>query len=199
MTIKRGLEWGVVTPIPADPLEVMGDRELAIAIERGDSRPIVVRGGDLRRTAGATAGEGFAVRVPIDLLALTVDGAAMTAVAHVVARRPGRLGWWRGRIVAAMNVEHIGSLDIAPRAHPNDGRFDAVEVSASMPLRARWHAYRRLKTGTHVPHPDITTRRSREATFVFDRPMEVWVDGVSRGTVRSLGVRVVPDAAVVYV
>ena len=49
--------------------------------------------------------------------------------------------------------------DVAPRAHPNDGRFDVVEVSAAMPARARLQAWRRLATGTHVPHPDITTRR----------------------------------------
>jgi diacylglycerol kinase family enzyme len=67
-----------------------------------------------------------------------------------------------------------------------------------MSLRERWHASRRLRTGAHVPHPRIASRRSRQETFTFDRPMALWLDGVSRGTVRSLSVSVVPDATEIY-
>jgi len=198
MTVKPGSAWGDVVTAPEGALVVRNDDELAAAIERGESRPLVVTGGDLHRTAGSPAGAGTVVRVPIDVLNASADGDAMTAVAHVVARRPGRSGWWRGRIVAVMNVEHIGAWDVAPRAHPNDGRFDLVDVAASMSLRERWYASRRLRTGTHVPHPRIASRRSRQETFTFDRPMALWLDGVSRGTVRSLSVSVVPDATEIY-
>jgi hypothetical protein len=199
MTVRPGSAWGDIVAVPDDALDVRGDAELADAVERGESRPLVVTGGDLYRTAGSPAGAGTVVRVPIDVLKISADGAAMMAVAHVVARRPGRLGWWRGRIVAVMNAEHIGAWDVAPRSHPNDGRFDLVDVAASMSLRERWNASRRLRTGTHVPHPRIASRRSRQETFTFDRPMGLWLDGVSRGTVRSLTVSVVPDATEIYI
>jgi len=117
----------------------------------------------------------------------------------VLARRRGRLGWWRGPIVAVMNVDHLGGWDVAPRAHPNDGWLDVVEVSAAMSRRARWQAWRRLDTGTHLPHPDIVTRRVRDVSFSFDPSVALWLDGIDRGDVRALRVSLEPDAAEIYV
>ena len=96
-----------------------------------------------------------------------------------------------------MNVDRLGRWDAAPRAHPNDGRADVVEVAADMGLRARWQARSRLSSGTHLPHPQLTNRRITDETWTFDRPRRLWVDGVKRGTVRSLRVAVEPDAATV--
>ncbi len=199
MTVKPGVDWGQIVPVPADALELVSDVDVAEAIDRGETRALLVRGGDLFRTVGAPPSSSSAVRLSIDALRVTADGVDATAVGHVVARRSGRFGWWRGPIVCVMNAEHVGRSDVAPRAHPNDGRFDLVSVAARMSVRSRWQAWRRLATGTHVPHPDIATRRGRQESFTFDRPLELWVDGVRRGTVRSLTVSVVPDAAVIHV
>ncbi len=98
-----------------------------------------------------------------------------------------------------MNVDHLGDWDAAPRAHPNDGWLDVIEVGESMSLRARWQAWRRLRTGSHVPHPEIAMRRIRSESFTFASPMGVWIDGVDSGAVRSLHVEVEPDGAEVYV
>ena len=98
-----------------------------------------------------------------------------------------------------MNTDHRGPWDVAPRAHPNDGRADVVEVDPSMGVRARWEARRRLPTGTHVPHPAIRTERVTERSWRFDRPLGLWVDAVGRGTVRSLRIAVDPDGAVVHI
>ena len=130
---------------------------------------------------------------PVDLLRVEADGRAFVAIAHVVARR----SWWRGPILAVMNVDRLGRWDAAPRAHPNDGRADVVEVAAEMGLRARWQARSRLSSGTHLPHPQLTNRRITDETWTFDGPRRLWVDGVARGTVRSLRVAVEPDAATV--
>ena len=198
MTVKPGADWGEVVSMPGDLIGVSTDAALREALSQGAA--VRVGGGDLFRTVGASpSAGGTALELPIDLLRIVADGVATDAVAHVVARVPGRLGGWRGPILCVMNVEYLGGHDVAPRAHPNDGRFDVVEVSPSMSLRARGQAYRRLATGTHVPHPDIAARRGREETFTFDRPLQLWIDGVSTGTVRSLTVSVAPDAAVVYV
>lgn len=198
MTVKPGADWGEAVPMPEDVIAVVTDSSLCEALAHG--RAVHIRGGDLFRTVGAPGSVGAtALKLSVDILHVVADGVAMEAVAHVVARTPGRLGWWRGPILCVMNVEFLGRHDVAPRAHPNDGRFDVVKVSSAISIRDRWQAFRRLATGTHVPHPDIATRRGREESFTFDRPRRLWVDGVPRGTVRSLTVSVVPDAAIVYV
>ena len=66
-----------------------------------------------------------------------------------------------------------------------------------MGWRARWQAKRRLPSGTHLPHPSMHNRRVTDETWTFDRPRRLWVDGVARGTVRSLRVAVDPDGATV--
>ena len=128
-------------------------------------------------------------------MTVVADGRRLTAVAHVVAR--GRT-WWRGPIVAVMNAERIGRVGRRPRAHPNDGQLDVVEVDAAMSLRARWQARRRLPNGTHVPHPAIAMSRAKQRSWTFERPLRLWVDGVEHGTVRSLGVAIEADGVIVY-
>ena len=73
-----------------------------------------------------------------------------------------------------------------------------IEVDAGMSVRDRWQAWRRLPTGTHVPHPAITVRRARAVTWTFDPPRRLWVDGERRGFVRSLEVVVEHGAATVH-
>lgn len=197
MTIKRGVDWGEEVEHPTEPVELTSDAAVAASIASGESRPLLVRGGDLHRSLGSPVGPATR-RLAIDVIRVTADGAAAIAVAHVVVRRRGPLGWWRGPIIAVMNVDHVGPWDVAPRAHPNDGRLDIVEVSAVMSVRHRWQARRRLATGTHLPHPAITNRPTVEASFEFAEALSVWVDGVNQGTVRALHVRVEPDAAVIH-
>jgi diacylglycerol kinase family enzyme len=117
------------------------------------------------------------------------------AVAHVVARR----GWWRGSLLAVMNADHVGDWNVAPRAHPNDGKVDAVEVAASMSLRHRWQARERLPQGTHVPHPSITVRTLTESAWTFERPMDVRIDGVAHGRATRLAVDVLADHFAIHV
>ena len=88
-------------------------------------------GGDLLRTLGGpSAGPGLQ-RFPIDLLRVEADGRAWTAVAHVIAAGPLTMGW-RGPVLAVMNADRRGAWDVAPRAHPNDGRADVVDQCVSI-------------------------------------------------------------------
>ncbi len=198
MTIRRGETWGEAVPVPDGLVDVASDADLAARIERGEERPMRLVGGDLLRTLGGRSTGPGLQRVPIDVLRVDADGRRTTAVAHVVAR-DRRWAGWRGPVVAVMNTDHRGPWDVAPRAHPNDGRADVVEVDPSMGVRARWEARRRLPTGTHVPHPAIRTERVTERSWRFDRPLGLWVDAVGRGTVRSLRIAVDPDGAVVHI
>jgi len=198
MTIRPGETWGEAVPVPEDVVDLHDDAELAAHLDRGDRRPVRLVGGDLLRTLGGRSTGGGLQRFPIDVLRIDADGRRFTAVAHVVVRDRRSAGW-RGPIVAVMNTDRRGGWDVAPRAHPNDGRVDIVEVAASMGLRARWQARRRLPTGTHVPHPAVRTERASERRWRFDRPLGLWVDSVGRGTVRSLRVAVEPDGAIVHI
>ncbi len=194
MTIRKGEDWGEVVAAPAELVDVTSDAALAARLARGDHGPLRVRSGDLLATVGSPASGATVRRLPIDVLRVEADGTTWRAVAHVVARR----SWWRGPVLAVMNVDRLGRWDVAPRAHPNDGRADVVEVDAAMGVRARWQASKRLPSGTHVPHPQLHTRRITEATWSFEQPLRLWVDGVDRGTARELRVTVEPDAAVIY-
>lgn len=202
MTIEKGAAWGRRVARPDDLLVVAGDRELVAAISAPDPRPVAVHAGDLHRTLGAPdpSGRSELAELPIDLLEVTLDDREpRRAVAHVLARSPWWRGsWWRGPVLAVMNAEFVGPYDVAPRGHPNDGRAESQLVDGGMRLRDRVTARARLRHGGHLPHPAIRTRSVREATWTFDRPMTVLVDGAAAGRSRSLAVRVLADAATVY-
>lgn len=193
MTIRRGEEWGVPVARPSELVVIEGDAPLA-AHEGG--RPVAPGAGDLYETLGAPPLDRPVVqRVEVDGIRVVLDGSIERwAIAHVVARR----SWWRGPIVAAMNVSQLGAWTVAPRAHPNDGALDVVEAHETLSIRDRWAARARLPAGAHVPHPRIVVRRSERATWTFARPMRVWIDGVEVTRVRQLDVEVAPDRYTVH-
>jgi YegS C-terminal NAD kinase beta sandwich-like domain len=200
VTVRKGEEWGEAGSLPAGGVVVRTDaaaREVVAAARRAGDRPppLGLLGGDLCRTLGGRGDEArlrsdAATRLPVDLGSVLVDGVQHWFVAHVVARR----SWWRGRIVAAMNAEFLGAWDVAPRAHPNDGLLDVVDVAPAMSLADRVKARGRLATGAHVPHPAIAVSRQSAVQLSFERPTPVWLDGVPVGEARHLSVRLEPDA-----
>jgi len=205
MTIKQGEPWGRTVERPEDLVVVDGDPALAARLEaiRGGrpGPPVFGRRGDLARTFGDPSVDARSTlnEFPVDLLDVTVDGEAVVACAHVVIRAPWWRGsWWRGTVVVVMNAEYIGDWDVAPRGHPNDGRVEIFEVGTEFGLRQRLAARRRLRTGTHVPHPGIGTRSVRSSTWTFRRPMAVAVDGRRPRRATQVEVVVAADAAVLH-
>jgi len=147
VTIEKGRAWGrPARELDAGPaVEVHTDAEARAVVEEARRAndpvpPVLLLGGDLARTVGAT-----------------------------------------------------------PRSHPNDGRLDVLDVDASMSLTQRWKAYRRLPTGTHVPHPAIHVTRVAALQATFGPPLDVWLDGTPTGPVRNLSLRVEPDALTVII
>lgn len=203
MTIRKGEEWGTLRP-PAHPVLVERDRDLARAFAAGADADTVfgLTGGDVMRTLGGAAdltrlaGSQPIPHLPVDLVRVVFDDEREDLfVAHLVARH----SWWRGRITAAMNAQFIGDWDVAPRSHPNDGRVDVVEVAATLGLQQRWMAKRRVKLGTHVPHPSITIVQRASAVVELDRATPIWLDGERCGSARRIELTVVPDALTVCV
>ena len=204
MTIRKGEEWGTIGALPDDAVTVADDAALHTLVNtcRHDGvgiPPVVLHGGDLRRALGGAAEcdrlGGRVALLPIDVVRVEADGRTAWFAAHLLARH----GWWRSRIVAAMNAQHRGTWDVAPRSHPNDGRVDLVEVAASMTPRDRWRASRRIEQGTHVPHPSISVRQVTTATVAFEAPVRLWLDGVPWGSAASFTLTVEPDAFTVCV
>ena len=202
MTVRRGEDWGRRAARPADVVEVADDAAGAALVDaaRQEGRPAPVlglRGGDLRRTLGGAPVDHLADEVgeyPVDVGLVVLDGVERAFLAHLVARR----SWWRGELVAAMNAEHLGAWDVAPRGHPNDGRLDVLHV-VDLSVGDRWKAWRRLPTGTHVPHPGIALRPAAAVDLALRRPLTVWLDGRRAGTTDHLVIRVEPDALTVYI
>lgn len=207
MTIEPGMPWGRQVPRPDDLVVAHSDHDLSRLLAQQLRQPIAVAGGDLARTLGTRGNDRRSTmnEFPIDLIEVRLGAQSarpselLVACAHVIARSPWRRGhWWRGPILAVMNAEFIGDWDVAPRGHPNDGRAEVFEVAASMSVRDRLGARRRLATGTHVPHPRIASRSVRTAAWDFPRPLDVIVDGQPVGRTSSLAITVRPDAAIVY-
>ena len=122
-----------------------------------------------------------------------IDGRQHWFVSHLVARR----SWWRGRVLAVMNAQWMGTWDVAPRSHPNDGLLDVFDSDLS--LGDRWKARQRLRTGTHVPHPGIAQRRVAALQVELGEPLGIWLDGERVGDGRTLSIRVEPDALICVV
>lgn len=202
---KRGPGWGVdfgaSGEIPPDALVAGSDAAAGkiVAEARRANRaipPVVLTGGDLARTLGLAPARtasspslaATGARFEVDVGAALVDGRLHWFVAHLVARR----SWWRGRLLMAANASFIGRWNAAPRSHPGDGRLDVFD--ADPPLGVRLAARRRLPSGTHVPHPQITQRRIAAAQYELDPDLDVYLDGVRLDRVRTLSLRVEPGA-----
>jgi diacylglycerol kinase family enzyme len=91
------------------------------------------------------------------------------------------------------NAEFRGKWDVAPRAHPGDGLLDVIEMSATMSRRARFQAWKRVRSGTHLPHPDLRSRQIAVAAWTFSNPQRIWVDGKFWHKATEVQVQVLPE------
>jgi hypothetical protein len=190
--IEKGKEWGEPGIVPSAIISILTDKQLA---QSATSDVFALRGGDLFRSVGQPrelhSGDPCVV-VPIDAMEceLTVSNEAVI----VVAASSIIIGqWWRHSWIALTNAGWTDSLNIAPRSHPNDGRCEMLEFAREMPLRQRIIARKKMRTGTHVPHPQITARTVREASFDISRSSKVKIDGVKFSGVTHVSMRVIPD------
>jgi hypothetical protein len=203
VTIEKGSPYGVPGALPPDGVVVRSDAEAAALVNearRGGHPipPLGLLGGDLCRTLGGRGEEarlrsGEATTFPVDLGCVLLDGRLQHFVAHLAAHHRA----WHGRFAVAMNAEWLGELDLGPRAHPGDGLLDLTE--GELGLRDRLTARRRARTGTHLPHPGLRTRRSGRAELAFPGGVPVFLDGISVGAATEVMVHVEPDALTVVV
>lgn len=198
MTIQKHRSWGEPGPLGHGGVVVSSDQETRAVVERcrrtdTDIPDIGLLDGDLCRTVGGRGDEARlrspeGIRLPVDVGSVLIDGRLHWFTAHLIARN----SWWRGRVVAVMNAQWLGRLDVAPKSHPNDGLLDVFDSDLGFDDRLK--ARRRLLTGTHVPHPGIATRRVGALQLDFNRPTKVWLDGTRVGRATTLSIRTESDA-----
>ena len=199
MPISKGSPYGEPGDLPGGGVIVGSDAEAgaAVAAARKERRPfpaLGLLGGDLCRTLGGGGGgnELQGVRFTVDLGEALLDGRVHLFVAHLVART--RL-WTRAFV--AMNAQSLGSWNLGPRAHPNDGLLDTYDAHLPpgqlLPVRSRLHH------GAHLPHPGIKERRTAALQVDLERPLRVRLDGMAVGTAKVISVRVEPDALTVVI
>jgi hypothetical protein len=164
---------------------------------------------DLARAVGLAVGERVGTTpVTLDALRLGDGGVAVNMV--VVGTPPDRATRFSRPLAVSLSVDgrpvttsrattvviatgqYLRGLDVVPRGHPGDGRFE-LQVYRMRPGERR--AMRaRLPQGAHVPHPRIAQRTGRRAELVAERPVSLEVDGATLPPVRALTVELVPAA-----
>lgn len=203
MTIRRGADWGTPGTVPDDAIFVSNDAEANKAISgprraRRPTPPLCLVGGDLARTLGVRNNEvslraGAGTHVRVDLGVALLDGCLYWFVAHLVARH----SWWRGPIVVAANAAFIADYNVAPKAHPGDGRLDLIEANPT--FGERLQARSRLRSGTHVPHQNIKMRRCAAAQLELERHTPIILDGIPHNKAKTLSIRVEPEALDIWI
>ena len=91
----------------------------------------------------------------------------------------------------------VRGRDVLPRAHPNDGFVDVLEIDEAMTTRQRFSAWRRSKTGSHLPHPQLRASRSPEFEW-SGRASRMVADDVTFTGVEWLRCKVLTDATSLY-
>lgn len=199
MTIEKGKPWGQEILVPDSVVSIGGDYELA---QIDKTAVCVLSGGDLWRALGEPVIKSVgstATAVEVDAIEVTITLRGVERV--VIASSSIEIGSWVSksllkpfRYVALTNSGILSGCNIAPRAHPNDGYLHVMNVEASMPLMQRVISRRRAKTGSHIPHPNISVSRINAFELIRETRNETLrIDGRTIREWDSLTVRVLPD------
>lgn len=198
MTIRKGEQWGRRIAMPSHIRHVSSDAEIALC---ASDDFIALSNGDIHLTLGSPAlqqHETECTLLQVDALQVLIsftDGSERVSLAASCIEI-GRFfsPLHRDRFICITNGGIVNSRNIAPRAHPNDGRFDVMTVDASMSIRDRLTARKKALTGSHLPHPCLSVRQSD--TFSTQRQGHrdvLLIDGVSISDWTEVSVSILPD------
>jgi len=207
MTIRKNQDWGVTVARPESLIICENDAaasQLATEsfLQQKPIPAIAITRSNLSRALGAKGADVNSQNMqatPFDLIEITFADDSKTEQ-KVLALGYGllRKSWWRGEIVAAMNTSFIGDWDCAPRSHPNDGKFDLLTVTSEMKPTQRLIASRRLRLGTHLPHPQISVKQLTSFEADCSAKPNLYIDNRKFLSVKQCKFRLLPDALTLY-
>jgi len=182
MTIRPGEEWGRIVESTGLETPPTGDLAKELGLSQGDV------------ASGVTWRE-----LPLDVLAVLyrLGDSTTGTLREVEWIEVGRRRF--GKYFVAASTSFVRGRRMFARAHPNDGRFEWLLLDSSLGTRQRANFWRRTRTETHLPHPDIRTGTAVNHTVDFGRPKTL--RGASGTLVRgvvSVEVTVESDAAVAH-
>jgi len=206
MTIKRGQDWGQLVERP-DRLHIFDD-DSSFGSFLSDNRALdwssmnfSISKSEAARDlglSGARTDSSQMLRTSFDLIEVQAQVGDLRITRFLVGHAVLGNGFFRGRTVGVFNVSFHAGRDWAPRAHPNDGKLDVVEFAKDMKFAQRFAAYRKLKTGSHLPHPDISYHQSNQYQFDDLRATRLTVDSLDLGAVKTCTFQVIVDAVTLY-
>ncbi len=198
MTIRPGEEWGSVQDSPPSTRWFTSESALGMyLVSAQGNEPVGLTRGDLCRITGHSNTTLF---VPIDLIEIAFLSAGSTSHTRAVAISWIALGrWWsRSEVHVLSNTGLVDGREWFVRSHPNDARVEHASISATMDVRQRLMARRRIARGLHFAHPLILTETV--TTWKWSGPAtQLVIDGQVHGAVTQIEVSVRPDAQWIYV
>ena len=207
MTISRLSPYGTSVVRPQHLGVLRSDREIASDSLKGDQRAFnTVIQGSIAQALGITANDSesnaraLVTHVLIDLLHVefgttdTQDNSTSIVVAGSIVLQYHTL--LKTHLIIS-NSGIVRGRDVLPRAHPNDGYVDVLNIDEAMTTRQRLSAWRRAKTGSHLPHPQLRASRSTEFEW-SGRASRMVADDVTFAGVVWLRCKVLTDATSLY-
>ncbi len=187
MPISPGSSWGEPIGSVSDVERFNDSYKLAQhVLENGPGLYSAGSSPDLLAAIGGTT--SLPTQYVWDLGVVTLDsGVRFGFTSWVSLGRPYRRG---SQVV--LNIPFYSGDRLSLRSHPNNGSLEAFEFDLG--LRHRRQFVDRLKSGAHLPHPSVRSKRFRAENIDLSAPQEVIVDGVSVGKAKSVSFEVIQDA-----
>jgi len=207
MTIGRLSPYGTSVVRPQHLGVLRSDREIANDFLKGDQRAFnTVIHGSIAKALGVTSNvsesnaRALVTHVLIDLLQVefgTTDAQdqprSIVVAGSIVLQHRTLLN--SHHIISNSGI--VRGRDVLPRAHPNDGYVDVLEIDEAITTRQRLSAWHRAKTGSHLPHPQLRASRSTEFEW-SGRASRMVADDVTFAGVVWLRCKVLTDATSLY-
>lgn len=191
--IRRGQPWGEPSYMFDDVIIVENDLVLA---RTNPTNRVFLTGGDIARSLGqpqVPAVGSACTEVTIDAMLCDIMNSDGQSTLIVAASSIIVGNYWKGRHLIVSNAGWIGDSNVAPRAHPNDGKVEMLTMRSHMSLRQRFLARRKMNTGVHLPHPDLSSAQI-STTVIESKGREILViDGDKISNWTSISITVQPD------
>ncbi len=207
MTISRLSPYGTSVVRPQHLGVLSSDREIASDYLRSDQRAFnTVIQGSIAQALGIASNDSstntraMVTHVLIDLLQVefattdTQNKPTSIVVAGSILLQHRTL--LKTHLILS-NSGIVRGRDVLPRAHPNDGYVDVLNIDEAITTRQRLFAWRRAQTGSHLPHPHLRASRSTEFEWSGQASRMV-ADDVTFAGVVWLRCKVLADATCLY-